>query len=261
MSPHEMHALLFMFHILLRWSVMETTLHRQLKSHYAHSAEQIEVVLGKYRIDVIRDDELIEIQCASLSAIRPKIIDLLKRHRVRVIKPTVDRTRICRRLVKLGEPVSRRLSPKRGCTADLFEELIYFRGVFPNENLTLEFPVVDVNQYRFVGRRKKRRRRDPGYVVEDTELTKIHRTIEIHTSAELWCLLPDQAKESLGDIEFNTNDLADSIGCARWIAQRVAYVMRHSGAIEAVGRDKNGVRYRCDDSTDSCQGDRAIRVA
>lgn len=240
---------------------METTLHRQLKSHYAHSSEQIEVVLGNYRIDVVRDDELIEIQCASLSAIRPKIIDLLKRHRVRVVKPTVDRTRICRRLVKLAEPVSRRLSPKRGCTADLFEELIYFRGVFPNENLTLEFPVVDVNQYRFVGRRKKRRRRDPGYVVEDTELIKVHRTIEIQAASELWCLLPSKAKEALSDVEFNTNDLADSIGCARWIAQRVAYVMRHSGTIEAVDRDKNGVRYRCDASADPSQGAQSSKVA
>jgi len=49
---------------------METSLHQQLKAHYASSSDQIEVAIGAYRIDVVRDSELIEIQCASLSAIR-----------------------------------------------------------------------------------------------------------------------------------------------------------------------------------------------
>ena len=51
---------------------METTLHQQLKRRYAQDDDSTEVVLGKYRIDAIRDDELIEVQCASLSAIRDK---------------------------------------------------------------------------------------------------------------------------------------------------------------------------------------------
>ena len=49
---------------------METTLHRQLKQSYASSDGETEVTLGSFRIDAIRDDELIEIQCASLSALR-----------------------------------------------------------------------------------------------------------------------------------------------------------------------------------------------
>ncbi|MEM9367710.1 MAG: hypothetical protein AAGD07_17095 [Planctomycetota bacterium] len=55
----------------------ETTLHRDLKRHYAPSDAFTEVALGAYRIDVVRGEELIEIQCASLSAIRQKIRVLL----------------------------------------------------------------------------------------------------------------------------------------------------------------------------------------
>jgi len=40
---------------------METSLHRQLKSYYAQSADDTEVRLGRFRIDVVRGDELIEI--------------------------------------------------------------------------------------------------------------------------------------------------------------------------------------------------------
>ncbi|TWT93003.1 hypothetical protein [Neorhodopirellula pilleata] len=229
---------------------METSLHQQLKSHYATSSDQIEVVIGAYRIDVVRDSELIEIQCASLSAIRKKVIDLLRRHDVRVVKPTVNRTRICKRNVSNGPVISRRLSPKCGAVHDIFEELIYLRGVFPNPRLTIEIPTIDVNQYRWMRKRKTRRRRDPGYVIEDTELVDVHSTVELNEPSDLWQLLPgeavsklfDQASDSSG--VFNTNDLADAVGCARWIAQRIAYVLRHCHAIEPIGRDRTGIRYR-----------------
>jgi len=117
---------------------METTLHHQLKQHYAPDGLNTEVALGRYRIDAVRDDELIEVQCASLSAIRDKCRDLLQRHPLRVVKPVVMRTRIAK-IKKPGGPVtSRRLSPKRGNPLDIFEELIYFTRVFPHDNLTIE---------------------------------------------------------------------------------------------------------------------------
>ena len=49
---------------------METTLHRQLKELYADDPEQREVAVDGYRIDAVREDELVEVQSASLSAIQ-----------------------------------------------------------------------------------------------------------------------------------------------------------------------------------------------
>lgn len=205
--------------------------------------------MGAYRIDVVRGGELIEIQCASLSAIRRKTLDLLQRHDVRIVKPSIHRTRICRRDRRGGETVSCRLSPRQGQPHELFEELIYLRDVFPHPRLTLEIPIIDVDQHRWVRQAKTRRRRDPGYVVEDTELTRVHASIELREAADLWKLLPAEAAAravppALVSAEFNTHDLATAINCPRWIAQRIAYVMRHSGAIQPTSRDKSGVRYR-----------------
>lgn len=225
---------------------METSLHQQLKSHYATSPDQIEVAVGGYRIDVVRDHELIEIQCASLSAIRKKIIDLLQRHDVRIVKPSVHRTRICKRDVKGGPIVSNRLSPKCGQVHELFEELIYLRGVFPHPRLTLEIPIVDVNQVRWMRKKKSRRRRDPGFVIEDTQLVEVRSTIELTDAADLWRLLPldSAAVVPAGKNEFNTQDLADAVGCPRWIAQRIAYVLHHCQAIAPSHRNKIGVHYQ-----------------
>ena len=62
---------------------METSLHQQLKARYADDAARIEVKLGRFRIDAVVGDELIEIQHGSLAAIRDKIQTLVNDHDVR----------------------------------------------------------------------------------------------------------------------------------------------------------------------------------
>jgi hypothetical protein len=59
---------------------VETSLHRQLKERYAAGEGQIEARLGSYRIDVLAENQLVEIQHGSLAAIRDKIAALLREH-------------------------------------------------------------------------------------------------------------------------------------------------------------------------------------
>ncbi len=66
---------------------METSLHRQLKQQYASGDAAQEVKLGKFRIDVVNADQLVEIQHGSLAAIRDKVARLLQDHRVLIVKP------------------------------------------------------------------------------------------------------------------------------------------------------------------------------
>ena len=193
--------------------------------------------MGRYRIDAIRDDELIEIQCASLSAIRDKSNQLLKRHKLRVVKPVVARTRITKIKKPGAEPTSRRMSPKRGDILDLFDELIYFTRVFPHPNLVLEVPMIHVEQIRMPTRRR-RRRWGKDYTVHDVQLEKVEHRYEFRAATDLLPLLrlPEQD-------EFNTADLAKAIDRPRWFAQKIAYVLRNVGAIESSGRNRNGIRY------------------
>ena len=218
---------------------METTLHQQLKRCYAADDSCMEVVMGKYRIDAIRDDELIEVQCASLSAIRNKCQNLLKRHQLRVVKPVVMRTRIAK-AKKAGGPVtSRRLSPKRGSLLDVFDDLIYFTRVFPHPNLTIEIPLVHVEQRR-VPAKKRRRRWKKDYTVEDVALESIEGSVELREPADLLALIKLPADSE----SFNTADLATAIDRPRWAAQQIAYVLRKTGAIGSTGRNRSGIIYQ-----------------
>jgi len=64
-------------------------------------------------------------------------------------------------LVKLaekgGEVLGRRLSPKRGQIVDLFDELVHFTRAFPHRRLTLEVPLVEVEERRYPGHGRRRR--------------------------------------------------------------------------------------------------------
>ena len=130
---------------------MESSLHRELKERYAGDQAETEVKLGRYRIDVVVDDQLVEIQHGSLAAIRDKVARLLRDHRVLVVKPIVARKRIVRQNAPGGTVVGRRWSPKRGQAIDLFDDLVYFTRVFPHDNLTLEVPMVQVEEWRYPG--------------------------------------------------------------------------------------------------------------
>lgn len=218
---------------------METTLHQQLKLHYAVEAAQTEVVVGRYRIDAIRGEELIEVQCASLSAIKTKIKELTRRHPVRVVKPVILRTRIAKKKTPKGKVTSRRMSPKRGDVLDIFDDLIYFTRVFPQENLTLELALVHVEQTR-IPQRSHRRRWRKDYRVDDVALEKIESTMEIQNAEDLFAMVGIDA-----DVDhFTTEDIARVTGRPRWFAQKIAYVLKHTAAIEPIGRNRSGILYR-----------------
>ena len=212
-----------------------------MKDAYADAGSQIEAPLGRYRIDVLGADEVIEIQHGALAAIRDKIQDLLQDHRVLVVKPVIVRKRLIKRKRKGGAVVSRRLSPKRGRDIDLFHELVYFTRVFPHPNLSLEVPLVDIEEWRYPGHGRRRRRRDNDHVVEDQKLVTMHRVLRLRTARDLLQLIPDDLPNP-----FDTADLAEHLEVQRWVAQRIAYCLRHTGAAEQVGKQGNTCLYqRC----------------
>lgn len=227
--------------LIARSADMETSLHRQLKEIYADQGARIEAPLGKYRIDVVCNGELIEIQHGSLSAIRDKVRNLLSEHRVLVVKPIVRRKQLVKQDAKGGRVIGRRLSPKRGREIDFFEELIYFTRVFPHPNLAIEAPLVDIEEWRYPGHGRRRRRRNTDQIVEDQKLLSLDRVLRFRTAGDLLRLLP-------GDLPtpFHTANLAEGLNVSRRLAQRIAYCLRKTGAVNQVGKQGNAWLYeRC----------------
>ncbi len=218
---------------------METTLHRQLKELYAGPEALVEQRLGGYRIDAIRNGELVEIQHGGLSAIRTKIAHLLKKHEVVVVKPLVATKTLVRLAKRGGRELSRRLSPKRRTLIDVFDELIYFTRVFPHKRLTLEVPLIEVEERRYPGHGRRRRWRQNDFVVEDQLLVSVMDTHRFQTRADLLSLLPVELVEP-----FHSGDLATALTINRTLAQRILYCLRHMGAAATCGKAGNAWLYR-----------------
>jgi hypothetical protein len=217
---------------------METTLHRQLKERYATPGALVEQKLGRFRIDVVQPGRLVEIQVASLSAIRDKIAVLLKKNDVLVVKPIVVR----KHLVKLrragGKLVSRRMSPKRQTLLDVFDELVHFTRVFPHRRLTLEVLLIEIEELRYPGHGRRRRWRENDHQVEDQRLLDVIGVHEFRTAGDLCRLLPPALPRP-----FHTGHLAEGLGVERWIAQRMAYCLRETGAVQSVGKLRGAWLY------------------
>ena len=219
---------------------METTLHRQLKDYFRQSDSQLEVRLGRYRIDVVNGNRLVEIQRSGLASIRSKIQKLLEDgHVVDVVKPLIRR----KRLIKLdsinGREVDRRWSPKKGSALSIFDELLYFTRVFPHPNLTLITPLIDIEEIRYPGQGKRRRRRKNAFQVKDQKILEMGEIVSYSAVRDLQKLLPKDLPR-----KFDTAELAQVLGIPRWEAQRIAYVLRKTFAAIETGKRGNAIVCR-----------------
>jgi hypothetical protein len=224
---------------------METSLHRQLKHLYAGKHAAIEVPVDGYRIDAVKRGELIEVQHASLAAIRNKVTDLLQSHRVRVVKPIIATKQLLRRHKIDGPVISARRSPKRRESVDLFTELMYFRNVFPHPSLRMEFPLVSVIEHRQP--KKPRRWKGKDYRLIDIELVEVLSSVTLRTLADALNLIDLRSLAAAGP--FDTQQLAQHVQRPRWYAQQIAYCLKHMGAIRAVGKRRAAWLYELDQSS------------
>lgn len=218
---------------------MEFSLHRELKERYAGPEARTEVPIDGYRVDAVLPDRLVEVQHGSLGAIGRKVARLLNKHQVLVVKPIVVRKVLVQQSGRAGTIRYRRRSPKTGSVLDLFQDLVHFTRVFPHERLTLEVPLVEIEEWRYPGHGRRRRRRAGDFQIEDQRLLAIHQTYTLRTAAQLTELLDVRLPA-----KFHTGHLAALLGRPRWEAQKIAYCLRETGAVQTVGKEGNAWLYR-----------------
>jgi hypothetical protein len=206
---------------------METSLHRALKDRYGGGpGGRSEVGVRGFRIDAVDPSGLlVEVQAGPLGPLRAKLRSLLPEHRVKVVKPVVLQRRVVRRSRRDGPDLSARLSPRRGDVIDVFEDLVGLARVFPDPNLAIEVLGVAIDEIRVP------RRRRPGFTVVDRRLGEVRVGRTLQTPSDLWALLPAADWSE----PFTTREIAQRTGKPLWLAQRVAYCLRLTGAARVVG--------------------------
>jgi hypothetical protein len=117
--------------------------------------------------------------------------------------------------------------------------LVYFTRAFPHRNLTIEAVLVEIEEWRYPGHGRRRRWRKNDFVVADQHLVSVGERVRLERPADLARLLPVPLRR-----EFDSGELAADQGVRRWVAQRIAYCLRETGAVRQIGKAGNTLRYR-----------------
>ena len=214
----------------------EGPLHAALKAWYAQPGDQVEVPVESYHVDLVRGDQLIEIQTASFSSCARKLRDLVERHRIRVVHP-IPRERTIVRLPENGRgPAKRRRSAKHFGYEQVFEELVSFPELIAHENFELELVATREDEIRKWAKRPRRHKFQ--WVVAERRLVSVLAMRLVTRPADLLELLPRDLPE-----DFDTAELASAWQKPRAFAQQVTYCLRKAGALTDVGRRGNARVY------------------
>jgi len=214
----------------------ERSLHAALKEYLAQPGDQFEVKLGRYVIDIVRGDLLIEIQTRHLYALRPKLLRLLDTHPIRLVHPLPAERWIVREDAS-GRPVSRRKSPKRAAVHDIFTELVRLPDLATHPNLTLEALLIREEQiWRDDGQGSWRRGH---WSLIDRRLLGVEGAAVLAGPADYLALLPPDLPQP-----FSNADLAAALPCAPALAGKATYALRAMGLLAATGKRGRANLYR-----------------
>ena len=210
-------------------TLKEKSLHAELKSWFKIPGDKIETRIDDYIIDIVRGELLIEIQTKNFSGIRKKLENLLKRHRVRLIYPIVQKKWIiC--LDQTGAQVTkRRLSPKHNSFANLFEELVWIPHIILNSNLTIEVLIVHVEEIRLNDGKGSWRRK--GWSIVDRKLVNIVDQKRFQDPMDFLTLIPKNLK-----MPFTNSELSKALQKSIGLARKMTYCLRKINILKVIGK-------------------------
>lgn len=209
-------------------TLQETSLHAALKDWLARPGDGLEVPVAGYQIDIVRDDELVEIQTANFGALRPKLKKLLPDYRVQVVYPIAREKWICR-VGANRKRRSRRKSPKRGRVEHLFTELVRLPQLAHHPNFSLLVVLTQEEEiWQDDGQGSWRRK---GWSIADRRLLKVVEQRLLARPADYLEFLPAGLPRP-----FNNRDLAEGLGARRRLAEQMTYCLRKMELIQPAGK-------------------------
>jgi ribosomal protein S25 len=206
----------------------EKPLHASLKAWYAQPGDRFEVPVGRFVIDIVRENLLLEIQTGSFASIKSKLAALVESHQIRLIYPIAQEKWIVQ-LAKDGSRVAtRRKSPKRGRVEDLFWNMVSIPQLISSGNLSLEVLMIREEEARRHERGRKWRRK--GWVTAERRLLEVVDRRVFARPADWLALLPQ------GFEPFTARDLAEAMGIRLELAQKMAYSLREAKLVKLIGK-------------------------
>jgi len=210
-------------------TLTEKSLHAAIKDYLAQPGDQIETSLDGYVIDILRGDQLIEIQTRNFSAMKRKLNALLRAgHHVRVVHPLPVVKWIVRQTGN-GELIGRRKSPTQRRPVEVFRQLVYIPHLLPHPNLSVEVLLTHQEEiWRDDGQGSWRRKH---WSLYDHRLLEVIGRAGFESADDYLGLIP-------GDLPrpFTNRELAHALKITPGLAGKMTYTLRAAGWLTEVGK-------------------------
>lgn len=217
-------------------TLTEKSLHAALKEWAAKPGDEVETRVDGFVIDILRGENLIEIQTRNFSSIRRKLETLLENgRRVHLMHPIAAKKWIVRQ-TEGGEPVGRRRSPKRGRPIDIFQELVRIPHLLGEPNFSVEVVLIELEEVlRDDGRGSWRRK---GWSRHDSLLVSILGTCRFHNPEDYLAQIPREVPRPL-----TNRTLAKAAKIHLSLAQKMTYTLHKAGWLDRVGKKGRAYLY------------------
>lgn len=215
-------------------TLQEKTVHAVLKRFYEPDISHQEIRVGNFVADILRDDEIIEIQTRNFNAMRKKLDVFLEQYPVTIVYPVIHNKWLYWIDETTGEVSKKRKSPRVGQTYDAYYELYKIKSYLTHPNLHLCLTLIDVEEYRLLNGWSRDKKK--GSTRYDRIPVKLVDEFYIGDTTQYACLIPDGLPE-----DFTAKDFAS---CARIPLNRAQTALNILHFIKAVKRiGKKGRSY------------------
>ena len=226
-------------------TLRETELHAALKRHYARPQDQLEVAVDGYVADIVRDDEVIEIQTHNFAALKPKLLQLVEQHPVRLVYPVAQAKWITRVKADRQTVLGRRKSPRHGALEDVFVELVSLPELIAHPRFTLEVVLIHEDEIR-CPRTSRPRRRGSEWRVCNRRLLKVVDSVVFVAPDDFQCFIPADLTTP-----FTSHELAVALQRPDDFAHKMTYCLRKMGTLTVVGKRHRARLYALADAESS----------
>jgi len=215
----------------------EAHLHASLKELVSEPGDRFEVRVDRFVVDILRGEQIVEIQTRSFGSMKAKLRTLLDTRKIRLVHPIAHERWIVKLAKNKKETDTRRKSPKRQGLEAVFAELVSMPDLIDHPNLEIELILVQEDEVRYHDPKRAWRRK--GWVVQERRLLDVIDRLVIRSSHDLVRLIGGDLPD-----EFTTADIARISGWPRRIAQQAAYCLRATDNITMVGKQGNAIVYK-----------------
>ncbi|HNB52564.1 MAG TPA: hypothetical protein PK530_11500 [Anaerolineales bacterium] len=217
-------------------TLSEKSLHAALKAYLTQPGDLIETSLDGYVIDILRGEQIIEVQTGNFSAMKRKLGKLLGAgHPVRVMYPLPVGKWIVRQTGS-GELIGRRKSPTQRRPVEVFRQLVYIPHILPHPNFTLEILLTHQEEiWRDDGLGSWRRK---GWSLYDHRLLDVVGQVTLTSAEDFLALLPENLPTP-----FTNRQLATILKITPGLAGKMTYTLRGAGWLAEAGKKGKAILF------------------